>query len=42
MFFQVTSKKAALIEIHGQLGEKIGATALISRGKLVALIRNQI
>ncbi|KAJ8447276.1 hypothetical protein Cgig2_013053 [Carnegiea gigantea] len=32
-FKEVTTKKAALIEIHGQLREKVGATALISREK---------
>lgn len=32
-FKEVTSKKAALIEIHGELREKVGATASISREK---------
>jgi hypothetical protein len=29
----VTSKKAALIDVHNELREKVGATASISRGK---------
>lgn len=32
-FKEVTTKKATLIEIHDQLREKVGATALISREK---------
>lgn len=29
---QVTSKKAALIETHGELKDKVGVTASISQG----------